>query len=78
MRGIHQHLAEQQKVLIKTAIVGLMSRVGKVIVKHPVKSMVAGASGAMYAGDFFAKQRGMQDASTGGTNMLQNQGRVNL
>lgn len=55
-----------------------MSRVGKVIVKHPVKSMVAGASGAMYAGDFFAKQRGMQDASTGGTNMLQNQGRVNL
>jgi len=58
-------LKDIHRELVKEAFVGALARVGKVIVKNPLKSL----SGAFSAGDVLQGTKRLNQATAGGHNM---------
>lgn len=82
MSSLFKITGPQHEELIKEALLPLMgrmmSRVGKVIVKHPLKSVGAGLT-VMESGSGMQKMRKtMSDAAMGGTNIGRRAAAINM
>lgn len=77
MSRILSQSKEAHELLVKEAVLGLMARAGKLILRNPIKSLGVGATVGFNALDWKSGTKKLTDAANGGQNIMPT-GRVNL